>query len=45
VDRWNLDLRRVPFDVEALRRVYRETGRPHIERSLSMYDGTSARDG
>lgn len=36
-DRWHVEFRRIPFDVDALRRIYRESGRPHLDLALSLY--------
>jgi hypothetical protein len=32
-----VEFRRVPFDVNELRRVYRDSGRPHLDLALSLY--------
>lgn len=36
-DRWSVEFRRVPFDVEVLRHAYRDSGRPGVERALAIY--------
>lgn len=36
-DGWSVEFRRVPFDLEALRRAYRDSGRPGLERALMIY--------
>lgn len=36
-DRLSLDFRRVPFDVEAVKQIFRTSSRPHMEAALAQY--------